>query len=504
MLDTKTKHVMKQIYKYLLLTVAIAFMGSRKKDESNKLTQNSPTKLSYTEGVFTVLDMKKDTLSGIPVENDTLILNYYNYTIRMIYRLKQDLISGRLDTFKVDENKFKNYNINRHNGNIMIKKNIFSIEDEYFAFVSVASSTGAVDFPQAWKFKVGDKTEIINDMVYKPATLDTLKSKIIGDIVSATPRLYGDFELAENPFSFASVKLDNKEISDYPFIIDPSTAVINVTADEAKKLAYGKYSFAVTVAGDKDYENVWNLVISVESGGLKYEPNKVSLEKNTITADIVSATPKYDEGEYPSITNPYSIVSVTKDETDLVDADNPFTIDATTGIITITKDKASALDAATYAITVGVATDDGIQEHKEAWTLILADAPIVKSIIYDPATSDVTDGSTAKKVFASVAPVITGLDFKFSPPAGSKNVVNAMITHKVKIDGANFDDDNGVFFVDRDKEHIGGTFGTIKVRIDPGKSRSLAPGKYVVSLEVTEVDDTITPFADVYTFIVLK
>jgi len=79
-----------------------------------------------------------------------------------------------------------------------------------------------------------------------------------------------------------------------------------------------------------------------------------------------------------------------------------------------------------------------------------------------------------------------------------------MIKHSVKKDGSDFNDENGVFFVDRDKAHIGDSFGMIKARIDPSKNRALTPGKYVVSLEVTEKDGTKTDFNDVYEFVVLK
>jgi len=475
-------------------------MGSCKKDDYTKLTQNSPTKLKYADAHYTLDSLKNnDVLSGLPKENDTLELNYYSYNLEMIYRLKKDLISGDLDTFTVDVGDTRpgkgNYEIDSESGNITIKENIIDIEDEYYAFVNVVSSVGETAFPQAWMFKVGDKIEVIEDLVYKPATMDTLKSGIVEDILSPSPSLYGDFELGDNPFSIASVKLDGSEITGHPFKIDPATAVISVTADDAKKLAYGKYSFSVAVAGDKTYDNVWSLTISVDSGKLTYKPSSISIMKSDITADIVSEIPVYAEGEYSAITNPYSIVSVTKD--DKVIADNPFTIDAATGVISILKDKALALDAATYAVNVGVATDDGIEEYEGAWKLQLADAPIVASLKYDPNSKTLDDGTTTK-VYGSELPTSEG----FTPAVPGVGEKVWKIT-KIMHEATEFTDENGVFFIQNSTNSGDASkAGQLKARIDSSKDRALTSGTYTISIKVEDENGDLHSFDDVYTFIV--
>ena len=79
---------MKNIYLYTLIFIGVLFISSCQKELFDAPNHPDATKLKHTDAIITTADLASgDVLSGKPVENDTLTLEYYSYRISNFYGL---------------------------------------------------------------------------------------------------------------------------------------------------------------------------------------------------------------------------------------------------------------------------------------------------------------------------------------------------------------------------------------------------------------------------------
>ena len=167
---------MKNIYLYTVVLAGVLFTSSCQKEKFDAPAHPDATKLAYTDATFTTAELASgDVLSGLPVENDTLTLSHYSYSIYSLYGLdaNNDTINvsgiNALKSFSeitANKKKTKNYLFLKSTGEILLVKNKEIIKNgqnkgneilapgDYFADVYVVHSNGGKLFEKTWTFKI--------------------------------------------------------------------------------------------------------------------------------------------------------------------------------------------------------------------------------------------------------------------------------------------------------------------------------------------------------------
>lgn len=167
---------MKNLFLYTIVLVGALFISSCQKERFDAPAHPDATKLAFTDATITTTTLASgDVMSGLPVENDTLALDYYAYSISSLYGLDVNndtinvagvIANKSFSEISANKKKTVNYIFLKSTGEILLVKNKEIIKNgknkgnqilplgEYFADVNVIYSNGAKLFEKAWTFKV--------------------------------------------------------------------------------------------------------------------------------------------------------------------------------------------------------------------------------------------------------------------------------------------------------------------------------------------------------------